>query len=64
MAPVLTVTTPAQNAIFTVGQVVAPSVTCTDSRDPSPVLTVGTVDTSIDEEFVVTLADTTGTGAQ
>jgi hypothetical protein len=45
-APVLVVTVPSAGQQFTLGQVVVPVATCVDSRDASPVFTVGSVDTS------------------
>lgn len=45
-SPVLAVDVPAEGSIFTVGDLVAPVVSCVDAGDPAPVVTADSVDTS------------------
>ena len=66
-APVLAVDVPADGAIFTVGDVVTPVVSCIDAGDPAPVVTVGSVDTSTTSSapriFTATCRDAAGNAA-
>lgn len=44
--PQVTVDVPANGAVFTVGDVVVPVVTCVDAGDPAPALSLGVIDTT------------------